>query len=586
MGDRGDGAFTHRFGKRGLGWTILGLAMVGSFAFLAIDSSGQTLKGDEWGYANRLASQNVVDTALHPAAGKYLLLFPLLLLKGLHEAFGIDSYLPYRVVGIGLVFLTATLTYLLVRRRTGSLVALPFAILPLFLGAGAVVIASSGRLPAQLALVAGLGMFLALDRDDSFGDIAGGALLLIALGSHPIAIPFAVAGAVQIALRPSRRLGLATIALAVPISLFAGWYLLVREADRGGSLASRLADAPDFALDYLIVIGAAVTGAFREPLTASAVDYFTALSVAGTLVIVALIAAPLLRRESERSPVWWALVTALILMLLAPALSSEGAESPTAERYIYPGAVLLLTTLGVSLSGWRLQGPSRRVAMGAGAVVFATALVVNAVQLHKEADGLQLASEYLRAKLGALELAEAYVEPTFQLEEPAVSPLVTRQPFKLEASEYFRVIDDFDSPAFEPGEIAQSPEPVRQAADLELIRALGIASGPAGGPPDRPGAVTELQRCLQLSSESSETQVELPSGEWTVSLTKGRGPVKLRLAAFADRPVAPAGVVDANRSVRLDLPSDVAASAGSALSWRLQMLGGGTLRICAERSRT
>ena len=50
---------------------------------------------------------------------------PLLLYSGLFETFGIGSYAPYRVVGIGLVILCAGLFFVLARRRVGALWPFP-----------------------------------------------------------------------------------------------------------------------------------------------------------------------------------------------------------------------------------------------------------------------------------------------------------------------------------------------------------------------------------------------------------------------------------------------------------------------------
>ena len=58
---------------------------------------GQTLKGDEWGYAIRLVQLPLLDAVFESAPGKYLLALPMLAYKAAFSTIGIDSYLPYRL---------------------------------------------------------------------------------------------------------------------------------------------------------------------------------------------------------------------------------------------------------------------------------------------------------------------------------------------------------------------------------------------------------------------------------------------------------------------------------------------------------
>ena len=65
--------------------------MVAAVALIGIEGAGQTLKGDEWAYAGRLAGTPFLQTAFDPGAGKYLIAAPLLVYKLLFELVGIDS---------------------------------------------------------------------------------------------------------------------------------------------------------------------------------------------------------------------------------------------------------------------------------------------------------------------------------------------------------------------------------------------------------------------------------------------------------------------------------------------------------------
>ena len=107
--------------------------------------------GDEWGMLLRL-TQDPLPTALFDAPpGKYLIAVPMLIYGAIAELLGADSYLPYRILGVALLILAAGLFFALARRRVGA-IALPCAVLLLFLGAAWDVVVIPGRVPSQVAL--------------------------------------------------------------------------------------------------------------------------------------------------------------------------------------------------------------------------------------------------------------------------------------------------------------------------------------------------------------------------------------------------------------------------------------------------
>ena len=74
------------------------------------------VRDDDLGYAVRLAADPLSHAILHPPPDKYLIAFPLLLYKALFETFGMDSYRPYRVIGVLPALLCAGLLFALLRR--------------------------------------------------------------------------------------------------------------------------------------------------------------------------------------------------------------------------------------------------------------------------------------------------------------------------------------------------------------------------------------------------------------------------------------------------------------------------------------
>jgi hypothetical protein len=218
-----------RFAQPSPAVAVVGLAMVAAAVLLAYESRGEWFGSDDLGYSVRLSTESLHHALLHPPPDKYLIAVPLLLYKALFEIFGMGSYLPFRITGILLVLLCAGLLFVILRRWLPDRFAVPPTLLMLFFGAGSEVLINPVRLPSQIALAAGLGMILALERRDRRGDLAAIALVAVSLASHPIGISFAAVGAVMIVL--SSRDGWKRLwVIVLPGVLFAAWWLFIRPA--------------------------------------------------------------------------------------------------------------------------------------------------------------------------------------------------------------------------------------------------------------------------------------------------------------------------------------------------------------------
>src|SRR5215204_463171 len=104
--------------------------------------------------------------------GGHLILTPMLVFKGVLVVFG-SSYTAMGIVQVALLLTLSALVYEYGRRRLGPLLALPAAIVILFLGSSSNVLMQP-MLGIQFlcALVPGLAGLLALERGDRRGDIA------------------------------------------------------------------------------------------------------------------------------------------------------------------------------------------------------------------------------------------------------------------------------------------------------------------------------------------------------------------------------------------------------------------------------
>src|SRR4051812_13866045 len=115
---------------RRIAFAALAVAMAASAVLIWTWSRGQTLFGDEWGYALRIATEPASTYLVNPPPGKHLIAVPLLFYKAAFEIWGISSDVPYQVAHIVLLLLCAGLFFLLARRRVGDVLAvLPTAIL-------------------------------------------------------------------------------------------------------------------------------------------------------------------------------------------------------------------------------------------------------------------------------------------------------------------------------------------------------------------------------------------------------------------------------------------------------------------------
>jgi hypothetical protein len=520
-------------GQKLLAWAAFAAAAVISIALVGFAGRGQTLKGDEWGYAVHLATEPLVDAVFTPPAGKYLLVLPMFLYKAAFSTVGIADYLPYRLAGMALTVAAAALFLMLAARRVGYVVALPGAVLILFLGSSGEVTATALRIPAQIAVVAGLGMLLLLERRDLRGDVGACTLLLISITSHPLGVAFAAAGAVLVLFRPAPERWRRAWVFGVPLLAFAAWYIALREpAADGLSLGEQLRDLPRFEAESLSAMVAAATGVFRSPFNGD-LDFLTPPSY---LLAAAIVVAVMARTLTARLPSsFWAILAAVLVLFAAPAFAPGEVRVPYAPRYLFPGVIMLLLLLSESLRGVSLSTTAVRGAAAAGMAIFVFAIYSNAIVLEESASTWGSKGEYVRAELAALDLAGGRIDPTFReipLTHTGIYP-----------ASYFAA-SEYGSPAFTASQLRAQSANVRRVADVTLARALSlhltrIPSLPrrAGPSPrnfltsgkardSRPGCVTLLP-----SGAPATSRIQLPRGGATLAAAPGAA-VKLALARF------------------------------------------------------
>ena len=301
-----------------------------STVFIWSWSSNETLLGDEWGYALRTSTESVTQFMFNPPPGKHLIAIPLLLYKAAFDSFGISSFVPYRAVHLFLLLLCALLFYVLARRRVGdTLAVLPTGIL-LFLGSSWEVVATPLRSPSLIAIAAGLGTLLALERRNLRGDVAACGLLTLSLASHSTSFAFAAAATVLVLARPSPARWRSAWVFALPVLAYATWWLVGFDAGPSESLSSRVTGTPLFVARSFIDTMVSASGVFIDDAHSQLAlpQPFKAVRGAALFLLFAAVLFARLRTGRPISAFTWAIVAALITFWIATALAPGPTRPP------------------------------------------------------------------------------------------------------------------------------------------------------------------------------------------------------------------------------------------------------------------
>jgi hypothetical protein len=213
---------------------------------------------------------------------------------------------------------------------------------------------------------------------------------------------------------------------------------------------------------------------------------------------------------------------------------------PTDSRYLYLGAILVLLVVLELLP--RVDTTPRLLAVVA--VFVSAAAIANFGSVRSGSQFLQDWSRYVRAELGALELAGPETRSDFA-PDPVRAPDIT-------AGRYFAAVRQWGSPASSAEEITRAGEGEKQAADSVFLQALGVSARPGGAPArtappsveatDKGGA-TIRGGCVRFapSGPGAALDVSIPDPGL---LVEGRGSARVQLrlrgfaAGFAEQPFA------------------------------------------------
>jgi hypothetical protein len=521
-------------------WLVLLAAMAAYGALALWITRGTTLFIDE---VNTFTGDRGfdLDALLAPLNGHFVLSQRLIFATDF-KVFG-ANFLVLRLVEVGGAALAVGLFFELARRRIGGAAALAPAVLLLFLGSAwelNFVVSGIGNV---YAVVAGLGAFLALERQDRRGDVLACALLVVAIASFTLGLAFVVGAAVLVVLqgRSWRRLWIA----AVPLALYAAWLIWIRAVyvpDHGEIQNFHIWNVlliPNFLANEASTVAGALAGLNYNFQPRDILWLFGTDSLYGPLLAALATAALVIRlRRGPRPPALWALIAVLVAFWVSLAMGYDASigRTPTTVRYVYAGAFMVLLVGAEAARGLRF----RRGALVLLYAITALALGANLARLRDATHFYRSFATSLRAQLTAVDLARGRVDPTFVVQPPAVFSAPVK------AGPYLAAAERAGSPGYSPAELTHQDEGTRATADRVLVEALRIAVAPA-----RPHE--SVRNCRHLSGPGSALIVRVkPPGVRLGPSTAG----VLALGRFATVAAVPVGSLQARRVVDLRIPAD------------------------------
>jgi hypothetical protein len=496
------------------------------------------------------------DDFLHPWH-ENILLGPALVYRVVLLSFGMNSALPFYVAAISTFLLSGVLLFVWLRRRVGEWAALLGAILILFLGGAFEDLLFAFQIGFFGSMAAGLGMLIALDRDDEQGDRIACGLLVVSLAFSSVGIAFAAGAAADLVLSPRSRRARAYVAL-LPLFLYAVWWLGWGHLDQSHASLHNLEHAPGYVFDA----ASAATVTLLGLATGDGSEPDQPHLIWGKLVLIAAVLFAIGRLAMGWRPSRGMLVVLAIAFafFFLPAIVVFASRAPTSSRYQYPGAVFLLLIAGEALRGVRIPRLALVVAaLGTGAAVSGGISLMN-----REYDQRWLPTAVsLRSSLAGIDVAGQSMAPDY---------IVDFRTVQVSPSTYLAATDADGSPGYSERELLARPELDRAAADGTLAVALGLELEPlsAAGP-------TEGCQTLR-ASDTGLTGVTLISGGFRLS-NDGEVPAEVLLSRFASGFSVDLGSLAPGSTVALVIPAD-----RSTQPWTLGLTGDGAIRLCTAAS--
>ena len=428
---------------------------------------GTTLWFDDWNFA--LYHRGGLHSLLENY-NDHLSLVPILIYRALFTAEGIGSYLSYRVVLAAGVLLCGTLVFVYARRRVGAYLGLLAALLILFLGPGWQDILWPFQIGWLVAVAAGLGALLMLDRGDRLGDVAACVLLTVSVASSSVGVAVLAGAVVEIGWR--RRSWRGAWIPGIPIVLYALWSLVYQHA---AFVAGDIFLVPGW-------IASSLAASVSVPLGLSGVSVNDSTGTIPAFGFpLALIALVLVTRRARRpgglAPRAVTLATIAVVFMVLTAVGRGFLNSPYPSRYVYVDSVFVLLFAVEVANGARVRRPAA-IVLG---IVCAAALLSNLGVLRSAGGYLRAEAPLVRASITALDIGRSFAAPQAPYLAFPENPWVIVRP-----ADYFAMQRAIGAPTYTIAQLAAASEPARETADAGLIELHRVALAPvAPGTPGR-----------------------------------------------------------------------------------------------------
>lgn len=499
--------------------------------------------------------------------GGHLIFLPMLIFRGVLAAVG-TSYTGMGVVQITLLLTLSALLYEYGRRRVGPLLALPPAIVILFLGSSSnVLMQPMIGIQFLCALVPGLAGLLALERDDRRGDIAACVFFSLATLGFEMGLAFVVGGAVSVLLRGDRWRRIWIV--GVPIVAYGIWRIWATKYGGSGAHLSNLPWVPAYAVDSLGVVVASLFGLFfwvgSGQLTYLKLAGFDLSHLGeGLFLLTAEVFAAFLviRRLLRRGPLpatFWVALAVLATIWVEQGLALASNRTPGEVRYVFPDTVVFLLLAIECARGIRA---TRLALIGATALTL-VAVVGNLPRFKEGRDILVEYSTSFRSAVAVMELDGAQMRPDFNPATEAAEAFTPGRETLIGPATVAMLNAKYGRFGYPIDVLSEKSEGERQTADLVAARGLGLRLTPS--------ATGVGTHCRTVNATDG---VRLPRGG--AELT-ARQASPLLLRRFGSRYVAEVGQLSPGRAASLRIPVDA-----SRLAWHAYAPDARRLTVCAR----
>jgi hypothetical protein len=527
---------------------LLVLALIASGALVLFLTWEFTFLQDTWEYL-MTRREISLDTVFRPH-NEHIVAIPVLIEQFQVRLFGMTDARPEYVLLALFLVAAASLLFVYLRRRVGPWAALFATAIVLFLGPAWETLLWPFEVCFVGSVLFGIAALLALEREDRLGSALASGCLVVSVGFSSLGLAF-IAGAVASWLTGPRRLSLdRALAFLVPAALYGLWYLRWGHEAPSHFSPGNVLESPLFVAEGLAFTVASLLGLGPRPLAGDAAP------VLGGVLLLALATglAYLLRRRGRVDPIVWPVAAVAAAYWFLAAFNHTPDRLPTASRYQYGGAILLLMLLAALLQRQRID----RRFLWAGAVVASVAIVLNFAVLRDGQATFANTSVLTRADTAAIEIARDTVSPQFYL-SPEVAGTTTL--IDVAAGTYLATTDEYGSPAYSLRELAAAPPVARHQADVVLVAALPVTVEPVRSPARADPA------CVALPAGAGKPEVRLPLGGARIKLAPGgSGTLSLRRYGPLDRGGVAAGRVAGGTTALLRIPRD-----RSGRPWRMQL---------------